>query len=213
MADICIDVGANVGLYTCLARARGKPTIAIEPLPSNLNFLYRNLMLNEFRDVEVFPLGIGAKPEIKNIRGFSDIASFVQDWSRSARIRSEPVPVSTLDILIGARFAGQRLFIKMDIEGYEFEALHGALHTLQRMPRPIWMVEIMLENPMAKTVNSNFHRTFDLFWRSGYKSSVALPGLAAVTEDSIDRWTTGKTRQPAYNFVFYDSCLPLHPLR
>jgi hypothetical protein len=42
-ASTCIDIGANIGLYTCLAAAQGKHVVAIEPLSVNLTALYRNL--------------------------------------------------------------------------------------------------------------------------------------------------------------------------
>lgn len=50
-----VDVGANVGFYSCLARANGKQTVAIEPLTANLDYLYANLQANGWNDVEVIP--------------------------------------------------------------------------------------------------------------------------------------------------------------
>src|SRR5262249_54092026 len=73
-ADAVIDVGANIGFYTCLARSLGRHAIAVEPLARNLRFLYRNLALNEFDDVEVFPVGVGRAPTQMQIGGFADVA-------------------------------------------------------------------------------------------------------------------------------------------
>ena len=42
-ADVFVDVGANIGFYTCIARSLGKYAIAIEPQPQNLSCLYTNL--------------------------------------------------------------------------------------------------------------------------------------------------------------------------
>jgi hypothetical protein len=53
--SICIDVGANVGIYGRIARSRGIHVLSIEPLRQNLRFLYANLLRNGFGDVEVFP--------------------------------------------------------------------------------------------------------------------------------------------------------------
>src|SRR5687767_8756025 len=33
--DACVDVGANIGYYSCLAATHGVPVIAIEPHPDN----------------------------------------------------------------------------------------------------------------------------------------------------------------------------------
>src|SRR5882724_9215620 len=46
-ASACIDIGANIGLYSCLAATHGKRVVAIEPMPSNLKFLYSNLVRND----------------------------------------------------------------------------------------------------------------------------------------------------------------------
>src|SRR5437016_1646842 len=47
-ASTCVDIGANIGFYTCLAASHGKHVVAIEPMPGNLKFLYRNLIRNDF---------------------------------------------------------------------------------------------------------------------------------------------------------------------
>src|ERR1700722_14501815 len=60
--DVVVDIGANVGIYSCLAASRGKKTVAIEPLRRNLNYLYRNLWDNQLRNVEVFPMGLAQAP-------------------------------------------------------------------------------------------------------------------------------------------------------
>jgi hypothetical protein len=38
-ADVFIDVGANIGFYSCIARSDGKYVVAIEPLIQNLRYL------------------------------------------------------------------------------------------------------------------------------------------------------------------------------
>ena len=202
-ADICVDAGANVGFYACLARSRGKHVLAIEPLAQNLSFLYRNLQINDFTDVEVFPLGLASRPGIALIYGFSDIASFVPGWSAAADAKSEPVPLSTLDILLGDRFAGRRLLIKVDVEGFELDLLAGAERTLRMHPKPTWMVEILLENPLNGTVNGHFREVFDLFWRHGYRAWQIEDALRAVDEDTLARWVRDKTLGGSSpNFLF-----------
>ena len=49
-SDVFVDVGANVGYYTCMAMAMGKYVISIEPLFRNLEFFYQNLKANGWRD-------------------------------------------------------------------------------------------------------------------------------------------------------------------
>ena len=57
--DVCLDVGAYVGVMTLLAASRVGPggrVIAVEPNPDNVQLLYRGILLNGFTNVEVLPL-------------------------------------------------------------------------------------------------------------------------------------------------------------
>src|SRR5271169_5306024 len=112
--DIVLDIGANVGLYSCLAASYGKPTIAFEPSSRNLTFLYRNLWDNRFREVEVFPLGLARQCGLGRIYGYGGIASFVPGWAQAREAQSCLVPLTTLDTIAGGRFQNKKLLIKMD---------------------------------------------------------------------------------------------------
>ena len=48
-SDVVIDVGANVGVYSCLAAQAGRVVMATEPLPINVSLLLRNLQANAYR--------------------------------------------------------------------------------------------------------------------------------------------------------------------
>jgi FkbM family methyltransferase len=80
-ASVCFDIGANIGLYSCLAASQGKQVIAVEPSRSNLDLLYANLGCNGLLDVEVFPLGLSSKGGIKHLFGGGTGASFVSGWA------------------------------------------------------------------------------------------------------------------------------------
>jgi tRNA G37 N-methylase Trm5 len=66
-ADTFVDIGANIGYFSCLARSLGKRVVAVEPLAENLDYLFRNLLLNGFDDVEVFPLGLAERPGLRTL--------------------------------------------------------------------------------------------------------------------------------------------------
>src|SRR5665213_744133 len=74
-ASVCVDIGANAGLYTCLAASHRKHVIAIEPLSANQKVLYKNLVHNGFLKVEVFPLGLSGEAGIKRLFGYGTGAS------------------------------------------------------------------------------------------------------------------------------------------
>ncbi len=203
--DVVIDIGANVGFYTCLSASRGKRVVSFEPALRNLKFLYRNLWSNGFAAVEVLPVGLGREPGLKPIYGFGGISSLIRGWAQAPNRRAGLVPVTTLDLVMENRFPGKRLFIKMDVEGFESEVLAGASGMLNRFPKPVWMVEIQLSGgPTPDRINHCFGETFDFFWKGGYKCEAFGPGQKNVTADDVNRWIkSGFVESGAINFLFY----------
>ncbi len=130
--DVFVDVGANVGYYTCLARSLGKYAIAIEPMQSNLRCLLKNLQSNEWGDTEVVPIGLSDKIGIATLFGASSTgASLIDHWAGAPSTIHRFIPVSTLDTVLGERFPGRRLLIKVDVEG-EHQVLVGSKNLLRR---------------------------------------------------------------------------------
>jgi FkbM family methyltransferase len=170
-SDVFVDVGANIGLYTCLARAAHRTVIAVEPLPRNLEYLYANLRANGFEDVEVFPVGLAQAAGLATLFGGSTGASLIRGWADAPAPLQRTIPLSTLDTLLGDRFAGQRLLIKIDVEGAELGVLRGAARTLSRVPAPAWMVEISRGELHPDGVNADLHAVFQLFDEAGYVAS------------------------------------------
>ena len=171
--DTFVDVGANIGYYTCLARSMGKMTLAFEPLRQNLDYLYANLQVNGFTDVEVLPLGLGEKAKIAILYGGSTGASLVRGWAGSSALMKTVIPISTLDIILGQRFVGKRVMVKIDVEGAEYSLLHGAFQSVRQAPAPVWVIEIGLTEHHPDGLNPNFRSTFELFWDAGYESCTA----------------------------------------
>ncbi len=203
-ASVCFDIGANVGLYTCLAASRGKHVVSVEPAARNLEQLYRNLLENKFADVEVLPLGLSSRSGIERLFGTGGSASFLPGWAGSPVNRYRAVPVSTLDRIVAGREGNGSPLIKLDVEGFELEVLAGAEHTLAMDPRPVWIVEICLnEGCVVGGLNTRFRETFEVFWSRGYRASVAAPARQPVSPDDVDRWSRrGAVDFGSSNYLF-----------
>jgi FkbM family methyltransferase len=203
-SQTCVDIGANVGFYSCLAATRGKHVIAVEPLAANLTFLLKNLVDNELADVEVYPLGLSDRPGIKRIYGFRDVASLVKGWAGAVDNVYTTIPVTTLDLIAGTRLAGKATAIKMDVEGFELEVLKGATGTLTMSPKPSWMVEILLNNPAVPGgINDKFYQTFEIFWEHGYECRHTNKDRAVVLPQDVSRLVTqGAVDSQSTNFLF-----------
>lgn len=202
-ASVFVDVGANAGYFVCHARQLGKHVVAVEPMPQNLTLLYRNLEQNGWKDVEVFPVALAPEPGVALIFGGGTGASLVSNWSGTSAAWRHTVAVSTLDILLGDRFAGERMLIKIDVEGFELEVLRGATRTLSRSPRPAWQVEICLTEHHPNGINPHFLDLFDLFWSHGYRALTADAAARLVTRDDVVRWVEQRRRDFGFiNYVF-----------
>src|ERR1039458_1364962 len=153
---VCVDVGANVGLYTCLAATSLSQVIAVEPAPSNLALLYKNIKSSHFENVEVCPVGLADKVGLTTLYGAGTGASFIPGWAHTPENWNMTVPVTTLDNLLGNRFQAIQLVIKIDVEGFEFEVLKGAESTLRMTPRPLWLIEVCFDEHHPRGTNSNF---------------------------------------------------------
>jgi FkbM family methyltransferase len=132
--DLVFDVGAHVGDRTASFRRLGARVIAVEPQPA----LVRTLRLLYGRDpaVVIEPLAVGAAPGSIALKlnldnptvstasaDFVHAAEHARGWEGQAWIRTVDVPLTTLDALIARH--GRPAFIKLDVEGFEAEALAG----------------------------------------------------------------------------------------
>lgn len=170
--DVFVDVGANIGFFSCLARQARKHVIAIEPQAANLRYLYMNMMANGWQDVEVFPVGLSKTHGIQYLYGVSSTsASLIPGWASTLQSSKRAIPLSTLDILIGRRFEGKRLFIKIDTEGVEYDVILGAEMILNMTPRPMCLVEITSGAFFPQGQNPHAAKIFERFSRWGYTAT------------------------------------------
>jgi FkbM family methyltransferase len=202
--DVFVDVGANIGYYVCLMRSLGKHVVAIEPLRQNLDFLFANLAANRWTDVEVLPVGLAAKPGVMEIYGGGTAASLIPNWAGASGVLRNTVPISTLDNMLGTRFDGRRLAIKIDVEGVELDVLHGAQRTLAMSPAPRWLIEICLTENHPDGCNPDFGKVFDLLWANGYAAYSVEAGLRLVTPADVERWFATRKRDFGYVSFFFE---------
>jgi FkbM family methyltransferase len=192
-ADVLVDVGANIGYYTCLARSLSKYVVAFEPQPQNLECLYASLNKNGWSDIEIFPLGLSHSPGLLTLYGASGpSASLVKGWAGYPERFKKVIPVNTMDNLLCNRFDGKKLFIKIDVEGAEYDVLKGAVKTLTMSPRPTWFIEICLSEFHPGKLNQNYAATFDLFWKNGYEVRLANKENRLITDIDIKKWLADK---------------------
>ena len=200
--DVFIDVGANVGLFTMLAKKSGKEVIAFEPLDKNLHFLYRNLYQNGFTDIEVYPIALSRKPGVSIIYGASMMASLIENWGQATKSARQIVPLSSLDIILGDRFDKKSVLVKIDVEGHEYDVLLGAEKLLTKNARVSWLIEIGLGQHHPDNENVNFSKTFDLFFQRDYFVYAVGEVIKPLLREDVERLSSVRGRVEQINYLF-----------
>lgn len=131
--DLCFDIGANMGNRSEVLLALGAKVVAVEPQAKCADHLRRRFA-NHLR-MSVVQAAVGQREGDAELMVNQDhtLSTLSREWLKavgtSGRFgptrwdRREKVPVTTLDSLIG-RY-GCPTFCKIDIEGYEVEAVSG----------------------------------------------------------------------------------------
>ena len=134
--DYFFDVGASSGFYSVMFATRNlaERMVAFEPDPGNYARLMSNLTLNGLvRRVDARRLALGdAEGDVTLYEGAM--------WNRGESSIAVPdqTPKAVTHVVRQARFdnefalSGKTIIIKMDVEGYEFQALAGMQQTLRR---------------------------------------------------------------------------------
>jgi FkbM family methyltransferase len=133
--DVVLDCGANVGVFTRTALARGAGlVVAIEPAPNTVECLRRNFEKEIAAGrVIVVPKGVWSHPDVLELAegddGNTTGDSFVFGRNQPRKVK---VLLTTIDILAVELALPRVDFVKMDIEGAEKDALRGAAETIRK---------------------------------------------------------------------------------
>ncbi|VVB58878.1 Ribosomal protein L11 methyltransferase [Candidatus Anstonella stagnisolia] len=129
-----LDAGANTGVFSIFAAKLGaKKVYAFEPILENIECIRKNALANGVAECIVpVPMAIGDKKletEIEYSGSGDPSASLVLTHPHSGSLKRQKITITTIDDF--AKEQGIKIdFIKMDIEGYEKEAMLGGKTTL-----------------------------------------------------------------------------------
>jgi FkbM family methyltransferase len=119
--DVVLDLGSTTGDFCVLASRKVGPTgriIAVEPNPNDYEILQENIRRNKCLNVTSLNIGAAGKRGLGVINFRGTTFTFKTD---------------TLDNILNTLFnVGNIDFIKMDIEGYEYDVVESSIDIFRR---------------------------------------------------------------------------------
>jgi FkbM family methyltransferase len=165
-----IEIGANVGAYTCflgrMGRATGLRVVAFEPSPKAFSRLLENLKANGLSDVEVFNAAIAPaagflsfyEPDGHLTNG-SLSSSFAARYSE--RVAERQILAIDPAWLSGLLHPAGPLLLKIDVEGLEPALLESMQQLISRF-RPDIVVEVLPDTQERLNALAWLHRDHEL---------------------------------------------------
>ena len=127
---VTYDIGANVGYFSLLASELAGPegqVYAFEPLPRNVEFLRKHIRINHIENIEVVEAAVS---------DHSGEAHFDLGASSAMGHLTESGGIQVRRVALDEMLAAGELrppdYMKVDVEGAEFEALKGARQLLEK---------------------------------------------------------------------------------
>lgn len=166
---VCLDIGANIGVISQALLYAGNHVVAFEPQPELFSILQENMAHYTDSDKAAYNVACGDKngtaimPKVY----YSTKGNFGGlGIGQTSMYGGYEVPVVTIDSYL---WFNKISFIKIDVEGYEYETLVGATQTINRC-KPILYIE---DDRTAKSVNLRRYITDEL----GYTIEEHRPAL------------------------------------
>lgn len=140
--DVFIDCGSYIGDTVLWALQKGAQVHAFEPIPETFKLLKHNLQQNGFSPEHCHNFGVSSQNQevvfkVPHDRADSSFLPFANKtpYQQGLEINVGTVDVPVRCVSLDSYLSEQGIkpsFIKMDIEGTELDALHGAAQTIQQ---------------------------------------------------------------------------------
>jgi FkbM family methyltransferase len=187
-----IEVGANVGYYSLLeSRLIGKAgtVYAIEPVPENFERLNENIIINNRDNIISYNFAISDHPgsadffltNESNWGSMVDPASDFISTSMTEKLQERhnekiTVQTKTVDEFVKNQGITEVNLIRMDIEGYEIQALNGMKELLDSSTNLRLLIEV--HNKIFTNPKESLGPTFDMLLKYGF-----MPKILIAKED------------------------------
>jgi len=194
--DLVFDIGAHVGDRIAAFRRLEARVIAVEPQPALIKTL--RLLYGRDRNVTIEAAAVGREegvvelnvnidnPTVSTVsRDFIAAAADAPGWHGQAWPKRVRVPLTTIDALIARH--GIPAFIKIDVEGFEAEALAGLGRPVQALSFEFTLIQRDVAHAGLKRCGALGYARFNATLGESQKFEHA----DWIGMDGIARWLDG----------------------
>ena len=188
---VIIDIGAHIGLFSVIAaQVTGKTgkVYAFEPAPGTYSLLQKTVAINHGETViESFKKAVGkenGKITFFISNDLADNSNSLVNYKEDRTLHGIDVAVTSIDNFVKEKNINRLNFIKIDVEGAEYDTLQGAVETLRTL-KPVCIVAIHPQPIAAK--GDSLEAIYDLIAGCNYrvtldKKDFSKAALLANTE-------------------------------
>ena len=214
---LALDIGGNIG-YTSLNLSNNVTNvISIEPDPRTRYILKKNVELNNLQDrIKICNFAVSdcngeSTIHLADSPNLSTLCNPIKKDKEKNKYKKIKIRTKTIDSL-----NIQPSFIKMDIEGYEVEALLGAMNTLKNAYQCGILIEV---HPQYYTKKRNFELVLRELVLMGYKfkyvlsagmsqpEAFRLKGYVPFSIFSSPRWQGNYLERGLYNSISIEDAI------
>lgn len=167
-SDICIDIGANIGITTIWMAKNSKKVYSFEPEINNIQRFKENISANNVNNVELIQKAVSDERgtlELNILESYGHHS--LGKVATSKIVGSQKVDVVTLSDFCKEKDIHIIDFLKVDVEGFEIEVLKGAKELFKNKQIKLIAFEIS-EVPLI-SLNKTEKEIFDFFDSVNYK--------------------------------------------
>ena len=170
--DYVLDIGAHIGLFSTIAAQltgnKGK-VYAFEPAAETNALLKQTISINKLENtIEPYQEAMGAASGkttfyVSDVKG--DNSNSLVSYKDDRELYAMDVNMFSIDDFVRTKHLSSLAFMKIDVEGAEYDTLCGAMETLKKL-RPTCIVAIHPEPIAAK--GDSLEKIYDLIVGNNY---------------------------------------------
>ena len=164
--DLFIDIGANIGLHSMVAANDADTLVlAIEPELNNVQKIIKNKALNNLNNVQILTIAAGEQIGYNYLNindGWNNGKHSLVNTFGSNKQLTTTLPIDSLESIYNQY---HKIMVKIDVEGFELQAVNGSKQLLKKNQCGLLIIELINEFHTNNTIES----ILNILHESGFK--------------------------------------------